>query len=94
MYKGNYAFAIKVVKGQKMNDILIPLIERLDKIESLIKKTTTSKSKLMTIKDVAEYSSLSQMSVRRAIHKGTLKPFKDIGKKLFKKDDVDRWLNI
>ena len=48
----------------------------------------------MTIKDVAEYSSLSQMSVRRAIHKGTLKPFKDIGKKLFKKDDVDRWLNI
>tara|TARA_R100000655_G_scaffold48150_1_gene85515 strand:- start:346 stop:630 length:285 start_codon:yes stop_codon:yes gene_type:complete len=94
MYKGNYAFAIKVVKGQKMNDILIPLIERLDKIESLIKKTTTSKSKLMTIKDVAEYSSLSQMSVRRAINKGTLKPFKDIGKKLFKKDDVDRWLNI
>jgi excisionase family DNA binding protein len=76
-----------------MNDIIIPLIERLDKIESLIKKTTTNKSKLMTLKDVADYSSLSQVSVRRAIQKGTLKPFKDTGKKLFKKDDIDRWLN-
>jgi predicted transcriptional regulator of viral defense system len=76
-----------------MNDIIIPLIERLDKIESLIKKTTTSKSKLMTIRDVSEYSSMSQVSVRRAIQKGILKPFKDIGKKLFRKDDVDRWLN-
>ena len=76
-----------------MNEIIIPLIERLDKIESLIKKTTTNKSKLMTLKDVAEYSSLSQVSVRRAIQKGMLKPFKDTGKKLFKKDDIDRWLN-
>ena len=76
-----------------MNEIIIPLIERLDKIESLIKKTTTDKSKLMTLKDVADYSSLSQMSLRRAIQKGVLKPFKDIGKKLFRKDDVDRWLN-
>ena len=76
-----------------MNDIIIPLIERLDKIESLIKKTTTNKSKLMTLKDVADYSSLSQVSVRRAIQKGTLKPFKDTGKKLFKKDNIDRWLN-
>jgi len=77
-----------------MNDIIIPLIERLDKIESLIKKTTTNKSKLMTLKDVADYSTMSQVSVRRAIQKGILKPFKDTGKKLFKKDDVDRWLNI
>ena len=76
-----------------MNDIIIPLIERLDKIESLIKKTTTSKSKLMTIRDVSEYSSMSQVSVRRAIQKGVLKPFKDTGKKLFKKDNIDRWLN-
>jgi len=75
-----------------MNDILIPLIERLDKIESLIKKTTTSKSKLMTIKDVAEYSSLHQMSVYRAVQRGSLKVFKDKGKKLFKKTDVDNWL--
>jgi len=77
-----------------MNEIIIPLIERLDKIESLIKKTTTDKSKLMTLKDVADYSTMSQVSVRRAIQKGILKPFKDTGKKLFKKDDVDRWLNI
>ena len=48
----------------------------------------------MTMKNVAEYSSMSEVSVRRAIQKGTLKPFKETGKKLFKKEDVDRWLNI
>ena len=77
----------------KMNDTIIPIIERLDKIESLIKKTNTTDDKLMTIKMVAEYSSMSEMSVYRAVQDGTLKVFKDKGKKLFKKDDVDRWLN-
>ena len=77
-----------------INDILIPIIERLDKLESIITKHHTKSSKLMTLKKVSEYSSLSEMSVRRAIQKGTLKPFKETGKKLFKKEDVDRWLNI
>ena len=36
---------------------------------------------------------MSEVSVRRAVHKGVLKPFKDSGKKLFKKNEVDRWLN-
>ena len=76
-----------------MNETIIPIIERLDKIESLIKKTNTTDDKLMTIKMVAEYSSMSEMSVYRAVQDGTLKVFKDKGKKLFKKDDVDRWLN-
>ena len=47
----------------------------------------------MSVKDVAEYSSLSELTIRRSVQKGTLKPFKDAGKKLFKKTDVDRWLN-
>ena len=76
-----------------MNDTIIPIIERLDKIESLIKKTNTTDDKLMTIKIVAEYSSMSEMSVYRAVQRGSLKVFKDKGKKLFRKTDVDRWLN-
>jgi len=75
-----------------MNDTIIPIIERLDKIESLIKKTNTTDDKLMTIKMVAEYSSMSEMSVYRAVQRGSLKVFKDKGKKLFRKTDVDSWL--
>jgi excisionase family DNA binding protein len=76
----------------KMNETIIPIIERLDKIESLIKKTNTTDDKLMTIKMVAEYSSMSEMSVYRAVQRGSLKVFKDKGKKLFRKTDVDSWL--
>ena len=76
-----------------MNDILIPIIEKLESLERLIKKTTKTDNELMTIKAVAKYYSMSEVSVRRAVHKGVLKPFKDSGKKLFKKNEVDRWLN-
>ena len=76
-----------------MNDISIPIIERLERLESLIKRNLTKTDKLMTIKKVAEYSSMSEMSVYRAVQDGTLKVFKDKGKKLFKKADVDNWLN-
>tara|TARA_Y100001963_G_scaffold55270_1_gene77296 strand:- start:375 stop:632 length:258 start_codon:yes stop_codon:yes gene_type:complete len=47
---------------------------------------------LLTIKDVAKYSSMSEMSVRRAIDKKHLKPFKKEGKKLFKIENVNKWL--
>ena len=76
-----------------MNDILIPIIEKLESLERLNKKTTNADNELMTIKEVAKYSSMSEVSVRRAVQKGVLKPFKDSGKKLFRIDAVDRWLN-
>jgi excisionase family DNA binding protein len=76
-----------------MNDILIPIIEKLESLERLIKKATKSDNELMTIKQVAKYSSMSEVSVRRAVAKGVLKPFKKTGKKLFRIDAVDRWLN-
>jgi hypothetical protein len=76
-----------------MNDILIPIIEKLESLERLIKKTTKADNELMTIKEVAKYSSMSEVSVRRAVQKGVLKPFKDSGKKLFRIDAVNRWLN-
>ena len=76
-----------------MNDILIPIIEKLDSLERVIKKITKNNNELMTIKEVAKYSSMSEVSVRRAVAKGVLKPFKNNGKKLFRIDAVDRWLN-
>ena len=76
-----------------MNDILIPIIEKLESLERLIKKTTEADNELMTIKEVAKYSSMSEVSIRRAVQRGVLKPFKDSGKKLFRIDAVDRWLN-
>ena len=74
----------------QLNEILLPLFERLERIESLI--TNKDTSSLMSIKDVARYTSLSQPTIRRSVMRGTLKPIKDEGKKLFRRADVDRWL--
>ena len=73
-----------------INKLLIPIFERLEKIESLIRKTDNPN--LMTIKDLVKYSRLSEPTIRRSIMRGTLKPFKEDGKKLFRRTDVDNWL--
>ena len=73
-----------------INEILIPIMERLERIESKINQNDSPS--LMTVKDVAEYSRLSKATMTRGLRKGTLKPFKDEGKKLFRKSDVDAWL--
>ena len=75
---------------QNTSDILIPVIERLNRIEKILKQSETPN--LMTIKDVVSYSRLSEPTIRRAVMRSTLKPFKDDGKKLFRKVDVDNWL--
>ena len=72
------------------NGDLIPIFERLERIESLIRKTDNPN--LMTIKDLVQYSRLSEPTIRRSIMRGTLKPFKEDGKKLFRRTDVDNWL--
>ena len=73
-----------------ISEVLFPIIERLNRIESLI--TKSDNPNLMTIKDVVSYSRLSEPTIRRAVMRSTLKPFKDDGKKLFRKVDVDNWL--
>ena len=73
-----------------INEILIPIIDRLEKIESLLNQS--SSPNLMTIKDLVQYSRLSEATIRRHIMRGSLKPFKEDGKKLFRKVDVDNWL--
>ena len=47
----------------------------------------------LTITDVSNYTSLSDSTIRRAVRKETLKCSKNTGKLLFKKSDVERWLN-
>ena len=74
----------------QLNEALIPLVERLERIESKLNEKQVPK--LMTIKDIMSYASLSETTIRRHILRGTLKSFKDEGKKLFRRVDVDNWL--
>tara|TARA_Y100000588_G_scaffold322686_1_gene354879 strand:- start:94 stop:330 length:237 start_codon:yes stop_codon:yes gene_type:complete len=76
---------------EHLSEALLPVLERLDRIESSMDKNQTPK--LMTIKDLVQYSRLSEATIRRHIMRGSLKPFKKDGKKLFRKVNVDRWLN-
>ena len=74
----------------KLNEALIPVVERLERIESKLDEKQVPK--LMTIKDIISYASLSETTIRRHINRGTLKPFKESGKKLFRRNDIDNWL--
>ena len=76
-----------------ISNVLLPIIERLRKIESLVsEKESVYKAKLMSMKDIVKYTGLSEPTIRRGIQRGKLKPFKKDGKKLFRRKDVDSWL--
>lgn len=45
------------------------------------------------IKEAAAYSGLSKSTLRRAVRRGSLKCSRRAGKLLFKRADVDRWLD-
>ena len=47
----------------------------------------------LTLKEVSDYASVSESTIRRAIVKGNLKSSKVTGRLLFKVSSVDRWLN-
>ena len=72
---------------------LIPILERLDRIESIITDRSSKHEPLMTLKDVSNYARVCDATIRRAIAKGTIKQFKSSGKRLFRRADVDKWLN-
>ena len=67
------------------------VMRKLVSIESNM-QTNKSNDELMTIRDVIRYSKFSDATIRRHIMRGTLKPFKEDGKKLFRRTDVDKWL--
>ena len=69
---------------------LLPIIERLDRIEKKIDEKLSDK--WMNTKDVAKYTTLSIQTIHRGIRKGELKVTKGTGKNLFKRSWVDRWV--
>lgn len=88
--KINCQLRLKEYPMIQLNEALIPVVERLERIESKLDEKQVPK--LMTIKDIISYASLSETTIRRHINRGTLKPFKEGGKKLFRRIDVNDWL--
>ena len=69
----------------------IRLIELLNEIKTLILGKVNER--WLTLKEVSDYASISDSTIRRAIVKGDLKSSKVTGRLLFKVSSVDRWLN-
>jgi excisionase family DNA binding protein len=70
---------------------LIPIKEQLERIEKKLDERFPSK--LLNIKQVSEFVSISQSTIRRAVEKGELKCSRRLGKLLFQESDVRRWVN-
>jgi len=73
-----------------MNDIL-PIIEQLNRIEK--KLDGNFSNKFLSINQVANLTSLSPSTLRRALARGELKCSRRLGKLLFLESDVRKWLD-
>ncbi len=69
----------------------LPIREQLDRIEK--KLDGTFSNKYLSINQVADLTSLSPSTIRRAVAKGELKCSRKLGKLLFLESEVRRWLN-
>ena len=67
------------------------IIEALKRIEQKLEKY--KENRWLSLKEVIEETSLSAATIRRAKQKGFLKVSTRTGKLLFKRSDVDNWLN-
>ena len=65
--------------------------EILDEILDTIKKDKPDE--WLTIRQVVNYTKLSEPTIRRYIRSGSIKVSKETGRLLFKKSYVDKWLN-
>ena len=70
---------------------IAPIIERLDNIQKILDSKQTNK--YLSIIQVADLTSLSTSTIRRAVVKGQLKCSKRLGKLLFQESDVRNWLD-
>ena len=68
----------------------IRIVELLNEIKTLILGKVNER--WLTIREVAEYTSVSESTIRRAIKKGVLKASDKTGRLLFTVSDFDRWL--
>ena len=69
---------------------MYPIIERLDKIETLLEEKT--KDKWLNLMQACDYTSLSTSTLRRNVSGGRLKVSKVAGKLMFTKQWLDTWL--
>ena len=69
----------------------IRAIELLNEIKTLILGKVNER--WLTLREVSEYSSVSESTIRRAIKRGVLKSSNVTGRLLFKVSSVDKWLN-
>ena len=69
----------------------LEIINQLRAIQQTLK--SRSEDKYLTLKEVVSVSKYSSSTVHRSIKRGELKVCGRPGKLLFRKDDVDRWLN-
>lgn len=69
----------------------VKILEKLDVIDKKINNRFTDR--WLNIKDVCDYTTLSQSTIRREIQKGKLKVSRKTGRLLFNINDVKRWLN-
>ena len=67
------------------------VIERLDRIEKKIDGNVSNR--YLDINQTADFTSLSVSTLRRAVNRGELKCSRKLGKLLFQKSDIRRWLN-
>ena len=67
------------------------IIERVDRIEKLIREGRTS-DRWLPLKEACGYTGLSESTIRRAIHAGRLKCSRQTGKLLFKLSWLDNFL--
>ena len=72
-------------------DELRPVIERLDEIRNTLDKKYLNR--YLSLNKVSQLTSLSISTIRRAIHKGSLKSSKRTGKILCLESDIRKWIS-
>ena len=70
---------------------MAPIIERLDNIQKKLDSKQTNK--YLSIIQVADLTSLSTSTIRRAVARGELKCSRRLGKLLFLETDVRKWID-
>ena len=65
--------------------------ELLNEIKGLIQNKVSDR--WLCIREVCQYASISESTVRRAVRRGSLKASQETGKLLFKVSSIDTWLN-
>jgi len=75
-----------------MEDIIIHnLQEQLDRIEKKIDNRVLKN--WLSITDVTQSTGYSKSTINRAIKNGELKSVKNSGKRMFRKEWVDKWIS-